>query len=302
MTVNFTRDCNVICGAYVEASTDAIITIDNSEQTHSCIMLGPSGNIQGSINFFDLKTGRVVVQRTVKQIPWTDRLLKMANQWEKKVKAAILWGRINFLNRSGEKFDWGNDYLVEIEVVAKDPIFIQPDFIAEIPGIDMDSDYEKIIGPKPDEEQDANPWVSKREAAARRNAGLETNVDVHVTTRGVDDDIEETPVDEVNDESDDKSDGGVYPLVAEEDHSSGYDPEEEGNYQPEPEVPIGRIHRIRRPQKKIIPTMKGKHHSSGVYGRTSLHQVEKLNESESDRIENRFVGSGYSTKIGVLNL
>ena len=57
-------------------------------------------------------------------------------------------------------------------MVAKDPIFIQPDFIAEISGIDMDSDYEKTIGPKPDEEQDVKPSISERAAAARRNYGL----------------------------------------------------------------------------------------------------------------------------------
>ena len=109
MTVNFTRDCNIDCGSYVEASTDAIIKNKNSKRTHSCITLGPSGNRKGSINFLDLKTGRVMVRRTVKQIPWTDRLLKVANQWGKEVKAEIMQGRIKLFNRNGEKFDWDND-------------------------------------------------------------------------------------------------------------------------------------------------------------------------------------------------
>ena len=98
-------------------------------------------------------------------------------------------------------------------MVVKEPKIIQPDFTAEIPGIEIDSDYDKIIGPKLDEEQDAKPSISERAAAARRSAGLETNVDVQVTTRGVDADIEENPVDEVDNESDDESNGGVYPLV-----------------------------------------------------------------------------------------
>ena len=104
MIVNFTRDCNVDCGAYVEASTDAIITNNNIEQTHSCIALGISGNRQGSINCFELEPSRFLVQTTVKQIPWTDRILKVYNQWGGKGKAAILQGRITFLNRNGEKF------------------------------------------------------------------------------------------------------------------------------------------------------------------------------------------------------
>ena len=104
-------------------------------------------------------------------------------------KAAILRGGIKFLNRNGEKFDWENEYLGEIEVVVKDLKLIQPDFIAEIPGIEVDSNYDKIIGPKPDEEQDVKPSISERAAAVHRNAGLEANVDVQITTRGVDDEI-----------------------------------------------------------------------------------------------------------------
>ena len=91
----------------------------------------------------------------------------------------------------------------------------------------MDSYYDNTIGPKPAEEQDVKPSISECAADVRRNAGIETNVDVHVTNRGVYDDIEETPVDEVDYESDDKSDGGLYPLVKEEEHDSGDDPEEE---------------------------------------------------------------------------
>ena len=184
-------------------------------------------------------------------------------------------GRIKFLNRNGEKFDRNSNDLGEIGVVGKQPKLIQLDFIAEIPRIEMDSDYDKIIGPKPDEEQDAKPSISERAAAARRNPGLETNVDVHVTTRGVDYEIAETPVYEVDYESDEKSYGGVYPLVKKEEHNLYDDPEEEENDQLEPEVFLGRGQRIIRPPQIIIPTMKGKHHSLGVYGGTSFHQVEK---------------------------
>ena len=55
-------------GAYIEASTDAIITNVNNDRTHACIALGPPGNIQGSINCFDINTGRVLVRSTVKQM------------------------------------------------------------------------------------------------------------------------------------------------------------------------------------------------------------------------------------------
>ena len=48
LTIDYKRDCKAVVGAYVEASTDAEITNDNSERRQSCIYLGPAGNRQGS--------------------------------------------------------------------------------------------------------------------------------------------------------------------------------------------------------------------------------------------------------------
>ena len=79
LTVKFTKHCTVDVGAYVEASTNAIITDVNNDRTYACITLGPSGNRQGSINCFNLDTGGVVVCRTVKQMIWPERLLEKAN-------------------------------------------------------------------------------------------------------------------------------------------------------------------------------------------------------------------------------
>ena len=98
VNVNFTKHCTVYFGAYVEASTDAIITNVYNDITHACISLGPSGNRQGSVNCFDLDMVRVVVRRTVKQIVWPDRLLRKAKVWGKKGKNSILKGQIDFLN------------------------------------------------------------------------------------------------------------------------------------------------------------------------------------------------------------
>ena len=41
-------------GGYVEDSTDAIFTNDNTPRTHSCIELGLLGNRQVSVKCFDL--------------------------------------------------------------------------------------------------------------------------------------------------------------------------------------------------------------------------------------------------------
>ena len=79
LTVNFTKHCTVDVGAYIEASTNAVITNGNNGRIHACIALGPSGNRQGYIKCFDLDKGRVLVRSTVKHMIWPERLLRKAN-------------------------------------------------------------------------------------------------------------------------------------------------------------------------------------------------------------------------------
>ena len=94
LTVNLTKHCTVDVGAYIESSIDAIIANGNNDRTHACITLGPSGNIQGSINCLDLDTGSVVVRMTFKQMICTERLLRKANAWLEKGRKVILKGQI----------------------------------------------------------------------------------------------------------------------------------------------------------------------------------------------------------------
>ena len=63
LTIYYKRDCKVVVGAYVEASTDAGITNDNVERRQHCIYLGPEGNGQGSMKCFVIETDAVVVRR-----------------------------------------------------------------------------------------------------------------------------------------------------------------------------------------------------------------------------------------------
>ena len=117
-TLDFRKDCRADVGAYVEASPDHIVTNTNIDRTDSCIALGPSGNRQGSVKCTKLDNGEVVVQRTVRQIPWPDKLINKVNVLAKKnIKKGILRGKeIKFLNRHEKKFDWNNDDMDEMHV------------------------------------------------------------------------------------------------------------------------------------------------------------------------------------------
>jgi hypothetical protein len=84
LTINSIKHCKFDVGAYIEASTNAVITNDSANRTHPCIFLGPSGNKQGSLNCFDLNTGIVVVRRSAKLMVWPNILLKRLTHGEKR--------------------------------------------------------------------------------------------------------------------------------------------------------------------------------------------------------------------------
>ena len=139
--VDYSKDCRADLGAYIQASTDKVVTNGNTPRTNGCIALGPSGNRQGSLKCFDIETGKLVVCRIAKQMPWPDRMLKIACEWGRKSKNIVMKDSIQFLNRRGKKFDWGNDKLSDLEV-KNDPLkMIHPDIPAELPGIELERDH-----------------------------------------------------------------------------------------------------------------------------------------------------------------
>ena len=174
-TINYLRDCRATVGAYIEASMDAIIMNGQDNQTHSCIDLGASGNRQGSIKCFGLDTGKVVIRRTFSTMEWPDRLIRKANACGKKIKASVVKEDIKFLNRHGHRFEWDNEYIDEIEVIREDPNKVLPDVLDEIPRIELESDYDKVIGLALAPPQDMATTLTTDVDMAQVNAGLDSN-------------------------------------------------------------------------------------------------------------------------------
>ena len=82
-----------------------------------------------------------------------------------------------FLNQNGKKFDQENDDLANLETDRTKEKLVRPDFIAEIPGIETEANYEDIIAPQ-SASQGYTPTVAQRVAAACQSAGREKNVTV----------------------------------------------------------------------------------------------------------------------------
>ena len=173
---------------------DAIVTNDNTPHTHSCILLGPSGNQQGSVKCFDLETGKVVVRITINQIPWPEKMIKKASAWGRRSKKIIGKNSIQFCNRHGEKFDWDNDYLSKLKVTMDLPKMIHPDMVVNIPGIELESDFPIPAIPTPDKQ----PGIMTQLAAARLNSGLDEEPEANIDPRGFINTTDISPRDELD--------------------------------------------------------------------------------------------------------
>lgn len=74
--MNYPLHCRARFGAYVEASQDSDITNTMNDRTAPCIVLGPTGNVQGSVSCYNLETKQVVTRRTITPLPMPDRVIR----------------------------------------------------------------------------------------------------------------------------------------------------------------------------------------------------------------------------------
>ena len=137
------KDFRAPFGAYIEASVNANVTNIMKDRTHSCLSLGPAGNLQGSLKCCDILTIKVVTRRTIKVLPVLDRFLKTLNSWVMTSRTTVFGDKLEFLNRMKSIYDWDNDDIVDDEEGLVDP---EPNhtghhgILAEIPGVDLESD------------------------------------------------------------------------------------------------------------------------------------------------------------------
>ena len=146
---------------------------------------------------------------------------------------------------------------------------MQPDFIAEVPGIEVQGDYDMIIGSKPDVGSDKEmPSFAQRTAEASENYGRNLEANTQVKARGVDISSSDGSVIDLSGD-DDEPDVGVYhvkqePVIIEETFNNkegddapslvyGNDSNSSDNEDDDP-PPTGRGHRVRVTLKKYTPT------------------------------------------------
>jgi hypothetical protein len=145
-------------------------------QTHEAIAMGPIGNLQGSVKFFCLTTGRILKQQSFTALPMPDAVIKRVNDIGLREKQGRTF---RFLNRQQEPYEWTDS------VPEDDPEFqgllenkeeaAYPDISAEPPGVELESqeaDFTAVTDdPEPDFEQLA--------AVALDNAGIDPQNRLH---------------------------------------------------------------------------------------------------------------------------
>ena len=178
------------------------------------------------------------------------------------------------------KFDWDNDNLDEIELSKTDEKLVQPEFIAEVPGIEVQGDYDMIIRPKPDAGLDKEMLsVAQHMTEASENAGRNLEANTQVKARGVDIGSSDGSVIDLRGDND-EPDGGVYHVKQElviikeasddeegDDAPSlvyGSDSDSSDNEDDNPS-PTGRGHRVRVATKNYTPS-----HNNKTYGESHV--------------------------------
>jgi hypothetical protein len=128
------------------------------------IVLGPTGNLQGTYKFFNLETGLKIKRRSFTRYPMPDSVIKKVEQYAKRRNPGD--GDFNFADRSGILFEW-NDRIDETrETLFEEEVVPYPTLVAELPGITLHRDIP--VMPVEDE----IPPQGRAEDAAAANAGF----------------------------------------------------------------------------------------------------------------------------------
>jgi hypothetical protein len=154
--LDYKKHCWVLPGLYCEVHDEPDPSNTVVTYTHKEIALGQIRNLQGSVNFFCLNSGRVLKRRSFTTMPMPMRVIKCVDAIGECEQQGH---NFCFLNHNKEAFDWMD------EVPVDDPAFqgllkeeeegvaVYPDITAELPGVPLEDnlvDHQVAINKEPD--------------------------------------------------------------------------------------------------------------------------------------------------------
>ncbi len=155
--LNYKKHCWVLPGTYCEIHDKPDPSNSMVSLTHKEIALELMGNLQGSVKFYCLNTGRVLKRGSFTAMPMPQRIIKRMNKISKCEKQ----GRdFCFLNRNKEEFDWTDKVPVDDPTLqglleeTSEHEAIYPNVTVELPGVPLEDDFEDCPAMVPDDEPD----------------------------------------------------------------------------------------------------------------------------------------------------
>ncbi len=160
--LDFTKHCRAQFGSYCKAHDEPVPTNTMVTRSTPAIVLGPTGNLQGTYNFFSLETGKKIKHHKFTAYPMPDLVIKKVEAFGKSSS-----GVFDFADRNGILFEWNEvvdecqEGIIEVDVV------LYPSLVAKFLGVTLGRDH-----PIPTIKEDIMPQ-GRNEAAAARNANME---------------------------------------------------------------------------------------------------------------------------------
>ncbi len=96
--LDYAKHCRVLPGTYCEVHDEPSPSNTMIAQSHKAIATGPTGNLQGSVKFYCLNTGRILKRRSFTPLPMPDRIITRVNQIGAKEKQGCTF---RFLKKEG---------------------------------------------------------------------------------------------------------------------------------------------------------------------------------------------------------
>ena len=138
--LDYKKHCRVLPGTYCGTYDEPVPSNSMTPHTHECIACGPTGNLQGSIKFYCLTTGRILKRRSFMAMPMPDRVIKRVNTIGLQEKQGRTF---RFTNRSKEPYEWTDSVPEDdpnFQGLLEDDEAPFPDISAELPGVPLEED------------------------------------------------------------------------------------------------------------------------------------------------------------------
>jgi hypothetical protein len=134
--LDYKKHCQALFRSYVKAHKEPHPTNGMITRGSPAIILGPTGNQQGTYKLMNLATGKKIKCREWTNYPMPDSVIKRI---ETLVGRAVPKA-FDFADRNGILFEWNDEVDENQERLVKEEIVRYPSLVREFPGVALDRD------------------------------------------------------------------------------------------------------------------------------------------------------------------